>query len=185
MAVADKRNKFTFKIALCGIITAFATMVMFATGLIPIATYAIPALAGMLLITVVVEINFKWAYLVFAAVSLLSVFIVPDKEAVLLFIFLFGHYPIEKSFFEKIKKPLVELAVKQIFFNLVILACYFSIAFLFKMDYVIESFGDLGRYTMLIFLILGNFAFIIYDIALSNIIILYVKKLRQIILKRL
>ena len=42
------------KVAFCGIVAALSAVLMFLTGLVPVATLAIPAIAGCLLIPVVV-----------------------------------------------------------------------------------------------------------------------------------
>ena len=42
------------KIALGGLLTALGVVLMFLTGLIPIGTYALPAIAGVLLIVAVI-----------------------------------------------------------------------------------------------------------------------------------
>ena len=78
-------KKDTFRVALCGVISAFAFMLMLLTNLIPVGTYALPCIAGILLTAVVVEFGWKWALAAFAAVSLLSVFFAGDKEAVAYF----------------------------------------------------------------------------------------------------
>lgn len=72
---------------------------MFLTGLIPIGTYALPAIAGVLLIVAVIEIGAKWAWMIYAAVAVLSLLFAADKEAALLFVLFFGYYPVLKSFF--------------------------------------------------------------------------------------
>ena len=74
------------KIALGGLISALCLVCMFLTGLIPFATIALPAIAGVLLIVVVIELGKRWALLVYAAVSLLSILLTADMEAKLLFI---------------------------------------------------------------------------------------------------
>ena len=82
------------QVALGGIATGMCIALMFATGMIPFSYYALPALAGLVLIAVREENGLSTALIVFAAVSLLSVFVVPIKEAALLFIAFFGYYPI-------------------------------------------------------------------------------------------
>ena len=63
-AVNHKREAFLLsksgKIALGGLLTALGVVLMFLTGLIPIGTYALPAIAGVLLIVAVIEIGAKW-----------------------------------------------------------------------------------------------------------------------------
>ncbi|MGN1130191.1 MAG: hypothetical protein ACI4Q8_02475, partial [Ruminococcus sp.] len=86
--------KNTFKVALCGVISAFALVLMLLTGIIWGGTFAFPCFAGMLLTVVVIEFSPKWAYCVYGAVSLLSLILAGDKEAVVYFILFFGFYPI-------------------------------------------------------------------------------------------
>ena len=69
------------KTALGGIVSALSVTLMLMTGVIPFMTYALPLAAGSLLILVVIEINKRWAFVVYAAVSLMSIFVVTDKEA--------------------------------------------------------------------------------------------------------
>ena len=77
------------KIALGGLLTALGVVLMFLTGLIPIGTYALPAIAGVLLIVAVIEIGAKWAWMIYAAVAVLSLLFAADKEAALLFVLFF------------------------------------------------------------------------------------------------
>ena len=98
-----------------GIASALCLLLMMLT-IIPIATYTMPALAGMVLI--VVENGYSTAWMVYAAVGFLSLFICPDKEAAMLFVGFFGYYPILKGKLEKIKKRSMEYLSKFSIFNL-------------------------------------------------------------------
>ena len=79
-----------------GIASALCLLLMMLT-IIPIATYTMPALAGMVLIVVVIENGYSTAWMVYAAVGFLSLFICPDKEAAMLFVGFFGYYPIKRE----------------------------------------------------------------------------------------
>ena len=52
----NKKKSNSFKVALGGVISALSIVLMFSTGLISTLTYAIPAMAGMLLIVISIEI---------------------------------------------------------------------------------------------------------------------------------
>ena len=78
------------QVAVGGLSSALCLLLMFMTGMIPFATFALPSLAGILLIVVVVENGIQTATLVYAAVSILSLFMCPDKEAAMMFICFFG-----------------------------------------------------------------------------------------------
>ena len=151
------------KIALGGLLTALGVVLMFLTGLIPIGTYALPAIAGVLLIVAVIEIGAKWA--------------------ALLFVLFFGYYPVLKSFLERISNKVLSWISKFAVFNVAVVACFFlAVNFLQLPE---DSFTVFGIYLPWVFLILGNAVFLIYDIALSGLVATYVEKLHHRVTKTL
>ena len=68
------------KISLCGMMCALSVVFMFLTGVFPYATYALPALAGLTLIVLVVETSKKWAFIAYLAISLISLLVAPDRS---------------------------------------------------------------------------------------------------------
>ena len=171
------------KIALGGLLTALGVVLMFLTGLIPIGTYALPAIAGVLLIVAVIEIGAKWAWMIYAAVAVLSLLFAADKEAALLFVLFFGYYPVLKSFLERISNKVLSWISKFAVFNVAVVACFFlAVNFLQLPE---DSFPVFGFYLPWVFLILGNAVFLIYDIALSGLVATYVEKLHHRVTKTL
>lgn len=171
------------KIALGGLLTALGVVLMFLTGLIPIGTYALPAIAGVLLIVAVIEIGAKWAWMIYAAVAVLSLLFAADKEAALLFVLFFGYYPVLKSFLERISNKVLSWISKFAVFNVAVVACFFlAVNFLQLPE---DSFTVFGIYLPWVFLILGNAVFLIYDIALSGLVATYVERLHHRVTKTL
>ena len=171
------------KIALGGLLTALGVVLMFLTGLIPIGTYALPAIAGVLLIVAVIEIGAKWAWMIYAAVAVLSLLFAADKEAALLVVLFFGYYPVLKSFLERISNKVLSWISKFAVFNVAVVACFFlAVNFLQLPE---DSFTVFGIYLPWVFLILGNAVFLIYDIALSGLVATYVEKLHHRVTKTL
>ena len=171
------------KIALGGLLTALGVVLMFLTGLIPIGTYALPAIAGVLLIVAVIEIGAKWAWMIYAAVAVLSLLFAAEKEAALLFVLFFGYYPVLKSFLERISNKVLSWISKFAVFNVAVVACFFlAVNFLQLPE---DSFTVFGIYLPWVFLILGNAVFLIYDIALSGLVATYVEKLHHRVTKTL
>lgn len=171
------------KIALGGLLTALGVVLMFLTGLIPIGTYALPAIAGVLLIVAVIEIGAKWAWMIYAAVAVLSLLFAADKEAALLFVLFFGYYPVLKSFLERISNKVLSWISKFAVFNVAVVACFFlAVNFLQLPE---DSFTVFDIYLPWVFLILGNAVFLIYDIALSGLVATYVEKLHHRVTKTL
>lgn len=169
------------RIAFCGLVTALGSLLMFLTGLVPVGLYALPALAGVLLMAVVIEAGTKWAWSVYAAISVLSVFIAPDKEAVLLFLLFFGYYPILKASIERLKSRPVRAVLKLADFN-VSMTVEFLVA-VYVLGFPQESFSLFGVSLPWLFLLLGNIVFILYDYAVSLLVVSYCKNFHSVINK--
>ncbi len=165
------------KTALGGIVSALSVTLMMLTGVIPFMTYALPLAAGTLLILLVIEINKQWAFIVYAAASLLSIFVVPDREAAVFYIAFFGYYPIIKSTLEKHLNIVLEWVVKLIIFNVSTVAGYFFTTYVLGIPF--DETGEFGKYSLIILLALANAVFIAYDIMLTRFITLYLKKFRK------
>lgn len=172
------------QVALCGMVAALCTLLLFMTGMFPFSTYALPALAGLLMVAVAVETGPSWAYTLYAAVSILSFIMTPDKEAMLMFVMFFGHYPVTKLLIEKIKSIVLRCGAKFVCFNSCTVAAYLIIIYLFRMTEVLEDFGDFGKYSVLVLMLLGNLLFIVYDFALANIIRAYIGWFRPKFLRK-
>lgn len=165
--------KSTSKVALGGMLTALTVTVMMTTGILPFMTYALPAVAGFMVAVAVLELNDKWAWMIFASVSLICLFLVPDKEAAVIYVFFFGWYPIIKRRLESKLPRFWEVPIKLIIFNAAMIAAYSVIINVFGIP--LDESGELGQYAAVILLALGNVVFVCYDIALSKLIIAYVK----------
>lgn len=157
------------KVALCGVVAALCVLILFMTGMFPFSTYALPALAGLLMVTVAEETGASWGFTLYVAVSILSAILTPDKEAMLMFVMFFGHYPITKNLIEKARPKLLSAVLKFLCFNACIVLAYLIIIYLFRMPDVLTEFGDFGKYSVVVLLALGNTLFLAYDFALTNI----------------
>ncbi len=152
--------KNTHKTALGGIVVAVGTVFMLLSSAIPFFEYAVPAAAGLLIVLMQAEAGKLWAAVVYAATSLLGVLIVPNKEAVGMYIALFGCYPLLKSFFDKLPKWLGYL-LKSVFFVADILAVYYVLMHVFGIS--AELMDELNKVTLPLLIVLGLAAFLLYD----------------------
>ena len=170
-------KKSTFRIAVCAIIAALGVVLMMITSIVPVGTYALPCFAGILMIAVIIEYGVKWSIGVFAVISVLSVFLAGDKEAVLYFIAFFGYYPIIKSVFEsKIKNKFLLFFLKLAVFNAAAVASFFIGTFLLSIPN--EDYTLFGVYIPWAFLAIGNIFFVFYDYAVTIFVAAYLRKLR-------
>ena len=171
-------QKPTFRIAFCGISAALGVVLMMITSLIPVGTYALPCFAGILLLAVLIEYGAKWAAGVFLTVSVLSVFLAGDKEAVLYYIAFFGYYPIIKCKIEsKLKSKVVQYIVKFVVFNIAAVGSFYIGMWLLSIPN--EDYTIFGVYIPWVFLIVGNIFFALYDYAVTVFVNVYVRNLRD------
>lgn len=165
------------KVAFGAVISALSFVLMLLTGILPFGTYALPCFAGILLTAVVIEFGIPWAIAVYAGVSVLSFFIVSDKEAVLYYILILGIYPVLKSLFERIKLRWLSFLLKLLYFNICAVACFYISIYLLSVPK--ESFSLFGFYLPVVFLIAGNIVFVVYDICVSRLIFAYLNLFRH------
>ena len=118
------------QVAIGGLASALCLLMMFMTGLIPFSTYCFPAFAGIVLIAVAEENGPRTAVMVYVATSFLALLIVPDREAVMLFIMLLGYYPTLKPYIEKWGK-LGGTIAKLLLFNGMVVAFYYVMLYIF------------------------------------------------------
>lgn len=177
------KNKSASSVAFGGIVSALAVLLMFFTGVFPFATYALPALAGLLLVVIVVDHGMKWAWSVYGAISALAILITPDREAAAMFVLFFGYYPILKSVLERIRSRVVEYILKFVVFNVAIVASYLIIINVLGISEILEEFGELGKYGVWIMLGMGNVVFLLYDITITRLVCMYTGWLRPKLFK--
>lgn len=174
------------RVAVCSVISALSLVLMLLTGFVPIGIYAFPCFAGMLLVTIVIEYGWKWAVLVYAVISVLSLFLVSDKEAVVFFIMLFGYYPMLKNIIEsKFQKKFGRIAgyvLKFLIFNAAAVAAFLITTFLLAIP--ADEYTLFGFYVPWVFLLIGNIFFALYDYAVTVFAAQYVCRLRDKIIRK-
>ncbi len=163
------------KTALGGMISALSLTIMLLTAVIPYLTYALPAISGALLVLMVIEINKKWAFCAYAAISILSFLILPDKEAAMMYVAFFGYYPVLKPLLEsKISNNKLCWIIKGLVFNVAVVIAYLVIVNVFGIP--LEEMEEYGKWGIVILLLMGNVMFVLYDICITRLVTLYLKK---------
>ncbi len=145
--------------ALCILSSAFPTM-----------SLTILAICGVVSSLALNVCGYKYAFLMYAAVSLLALILCTDKSCAVYYILLFGHYPMVKTALERISKKTLVWMLKLAFANLL---CFVSVLLI---TYIIGVSGELNDFENPLFWILYNAAFVLYDICLEKIILFYISK---------
>lgn len=177
-------NKRARGVALGGMLTALSLVFLLLAGVLPVMQLVFPAVAGLLLVVVVLELHIKWAWGIFAAVAILGLLLCPDKNVIIFYVFFFGHYPLLKNYIERLRSRIVQWLIKIPLFNVCIVLAYLVIAKIFGVSIDAKSFGlpaNMVRYGYLFTLALANVAFVLYDIALSRLIVMYIYRVRKLL----
>ena len=164
----------TKKLALGSIITASGIILMLMTGVFPFAEYALPGIAGALMIILVTELGKGYSFLSFLAVAILSFILVPVKDSAVFYAVFLGWYPILKSKLESIKGFSVQWVLKVIIFNVSLVLGVFASVYLFGVKEYLEIFSYAIPLIAALWVFV-NVVFVIYDIALTRWATIYIK----------
>lgn len=167
------------KVALGGMLVALSVVILLPTvfeGLL----YTMPALAGVMIMLAVIELDKKWALGIYAATSLLGALFVPNKETVVLYIAFFGYYPVLKAVLESRLGRIFEYTVKFLVFNLSVILAYVAMIKLMGVPYdklmgIEGESGFIAEYIVPIMLILGNMMFLAFDVLLTRLVTIYLR----------
>lgn len=173
-----KNPTISYKVALGGIISSLCLLLMFLSSIIPAMYIAFPMFAGALMIIMVSEVNWKWAFLTYIAVSLLALFITFDKQAAFVFIILFGHYSIIKYLLNKIHKKWLVSAIKFIIWNACIFGYFFACVYLLGSKELVKEVMKYGKIGAFILVGIGDLTYYLYDHFLDTLEILFKTKIK-------
>ena len=167
-------KKNTMKLALCGVMTALSVVLMLFEGLFPIASVAIPALAGCLLVPVTAHAGLSWAFGAYGASGVLCLLLAPDREAALIYLLFFGYYPALFAVLSRIRNKAARWAGKLVLFNAAAIGeALLAISVLGIPAEEFTSIPFVGVYGPAVLLALANLVFVVYDRALGQVISLY------------
>ena len=170
------------KMALTGMLCALAVVIMMLGGVIPLATFCCPALAGLMMIPVFVECGEKLSWCAYAAIAALSLILCPDKEAALLLAFI-GYYPILRWRLDQLRSSLLRVVAKLGVFNLAVLAMYALSILVLQMDQILREYQEMGLALTIACLLVGNVTLLLYDRLIAIMTALYVNRLRGRLMK--
>lgn len=158
-------------ITLAGLMVALSVLILYLTTIIPINTFAILTIASVIIPITIMRSNIKTAVLVYVASTILSFFIVPINYFIMYAMF-FGIYGIVKYFIERLNILPLEIALKYVFFNIILILALT----------VLKGFiGDLNiKLPIWTFILIAEVAFYIFDYALTILISFYIEKFKHI-----
>ncbi len=177
--MTDMRN--TQKIALGGLLTSLAAVIMIMSNIMPAGMYTFPAASGVVIYMISFLSGRSYAWSAFAAASIISFVLCTSKEASLCFIMLMGYYPMLKEHIEKIKLKFVQYILKLAVFNASAVLMYFLLVFVFSVP--ADNFEMFGVDIPLVFLLILNIVFLVYDYAMTAFDRVYKNKIYKFVTK--
>jgi hypothetical protein len=169
--------KKTKKISLCAMLTALGVVALYLGSVFEVMDLSVSCIASLTVLFCSVELGGRYSFAVYAATSILSFILVPNKWIAVYFIMFFGIMPITKKLFEKTGK-VFSWVLKIAAFNVEIFAFYFIAK---NLDFFAE--GESGLPYLLAMLVIANAAFIMADMLYTLLFRLYCKKYRARIRK--
>ena len=184
MGIPHKTKMLTFS----ALLAAIGVAIIFVGSLIETLDLSMAALASFFCLFAVLEIRGIYPWLIFSVTGILSVVLMPYNLGGWFYLLFFGYYPILKNIIERLKKPLA-WTIKLLICNAAMIAGVLTIFYLLTPDTsgktFIDAFGyafgvaEFGAPIVIGVYLLANVTFVVYDIALSKLIVVYYFKIRK------
>lgn len=145
------------RIAICAMTAALGIVLMLLGSFLGLGMYMAPMFVGWCLIPIGKKYGVKYQTMLWIVIGVLCLMLVSDIEQNLMFIGLFGWYPIVRSKLQKLPRVL-RLCVKLALFNVVIISLESLVLWLLFPE-------PLESWMAVLLLVLGNMTFLFYDFA--------------------
>ena len=164
------------KVALCGVLCGLAVVVLLLGGLFSLAVYCAPLLAMAVLLPVLEEYGPGTAGAAYGAVAILALLLVPDRETALVYVF-FGWYPLLRPRIAALPSLPVRLVCRLGVCGLSMFLLYGVTIRLLGLTAVTEELG--GGWLTAALAAMGCAVFVLLDLALGRLTVLWRRKLRR------
>ncbi len=167
------RSERTRKLAICAMMCALGVVVLYLGSVVEVLDISMAVIASLFAVFAVIEYGMAEAWTVYAVTSVLSLVLLPQKLPAVMYLLFFGFYPIVKERIEKLRRKVLQWVIKEAIFNVCLILLMLLVKWLVALDghnlFVFEA----------VFFILANGTFVIYDIALTRLISMYLFRLRK------
>ena len=155
-------------------LSALGVVLLYLGAFVDVLDMSMAVFASFVCVIAAVEYGASAPWMIYGAVSVLSLVLLPNKTPALFFALFFGFYPIIKEKIEKLN-ALVAWILKEILFNLSLFAIVAVLTFVFGVQDILLS----ERMMLIITIALCELVFVLYDILLKKIVVFYKLKIRK------
>ena len=142
-------------LAICGLTAALSLVLMLLGSFLGLGMYAVPMIVGLCLTVIGKKFGRRVHLLLWAAVGILSLILIPEVEQSLMFLLIFGLYPILYPYFQK-RRLVLRILLKLLYFNTVVIALEYVVIMILAPEMM-------GPLLAAMLLLLGNLIFFCYD----------------------
>lgn len=166
-------NKRTQNIAIGGICLAGSVLSVFLASIVPGAELTLYAVSSIFVAIMILETGMRGGWMTYGGTILMCLILIPNKLALIPYIFFFGLYGIIKFYAERMRHPVIQLGIKAMTFMMV-----FGTGYLFFRE---VFFGNIQLPAFpLPILILAGLAFLfLYDFIFTQLIQIYRRRIRR------
>ncbi|MBR6557604.1 MAG: hypothetical protein IKT70_01195 [Clostridia bacterium] len=163
--------KKTKKIATSAVLCAMSVIILYFGAVIDVMFLTMAAVCAIVVVYAVIEIRGSYPWLIYAATSILSMLLLPNKLPAITYLVFSGIYPIIKSYAERL--PLIfAWMIKILLFNLSLTALVYVSTGIIGLEDLTFGFSPAVY-------VAGNLIFLLFDYVLTKLITLYMLKLRS------
>ena len=167
------RSERTKRVSICAMLSALGVVVLYLGSVIEVIDISMAVVASVFAIFAVIEYGAGAAWSIYAITGILSAVLLPNKFPALMYILFFGFYPIVKEKIEKLSSKIAQWSLKELIFNV-------CLVLLMLIGNCILMIDMRAWFAMeIIFFVLANGTFVIYDIALTRLISIYIFRIRK------
>ena len=166
------RRAATRRLAFASVGCALQVILLYLGALLDVLDISVAALAAFVNVWAVIELRGAWPWLMWGVTSAVSLLLLPAKSPAVLYLLLAGYYPMIKSLLEKchiVLSWVLKILIFNVAMTLTILACM----------KLLGMSGDFEGIVLPLFYVIGNPAFVLFDVAATRLITAYLRVWRQ------
>ncbi len=166
----NQRRQRTKRLAICAMLSALGVVILYFGALLEIFELCVVGLAAMLMVPVVIEYGRGYPWGIYLTTTALSLLLLPQKMPGVVYL-LFGFYPIVKAYLERLPRWICFICKQGIF---ILIEAAVVVA-----SNLILGVEDMPLWYDASLVLLGYATLVLFDIALTKLITLYMRKYRD------
>ena len=169
------------RVSLTAMFASMSLLFLYLASVLPTMRIAMYFLSSVFVMGLIVEEEIGLALLMFGAVSVLSLLLMPNILRVVPYVLFFGHYGIGRYYIQtRIKSKVGGFVLKLLYFNAALVLIYLLARQIINED-IFQH--ELFRNMFWLAIVLAQIAFVLYDYVYTKIVTFYFNNIRRLLMK--